>query len=182
MGDRLFAHEDVRLAVARALGFDPRVRLPVGGRGDQRHVLVGPAQVGLLRLPIQRPAPSTGTDPSSPSTGTLGGAGASPHESRRRRGRVKLLRADLDAQAAGRAIRSQTPSSSGALLALSERDYDEALSSRLTQVEARTASAMDAQRSQAPLPRAALEVFSYSLSLLKAETSWLVARVQASDE
>lgn len=44
------------------------------------------------------------------------------------------------------------------------------------------ASVMDTQRSQPPLPRAAIEVFSYSLSLLEAERSWLVARVQASDE
>lgn len=38
------------------------------------------------------------------------------------------------------------------------------------------------ERSQAPLPRPAREVFSYSLSLLEAERSWLAERAQVSDE
>jgi DNA-binding PadR family transcriptional regulator len=65
---------------------------------------------------------------------------------------------------------------------IAERDYEWALRSRLTQVEARIASVRDAERSQAPLPRPAREVFSYSLSLLEAERSWLAERVQVSDE
>jgi len=63
-----------------------------------------------------------------------------------------------------------------------EASYDEALRSRLTQIEARIASVKETQRSQAPLPRPAREVFSYSLSLLEAERSWLAERVQVSDE
>lgn len=65
---------------------------------------------------------------------------------------------------------------------VSERAYDEALRSRLTQLEARIASVTEAERSQAPLPRPAREVFSYSLSLLEAERSWLAERAQVSDE
>ncbi len=61
-------------------------------------------------------------------------------------------------------------------------DYDEALRSRLTQLESRIASVQEAARSQAPLPRPAGEVFSYSLSLLEAERSWLAERVQVADE
>ncbi|MBM7517922.1 PadR family transcriptional regulator [Nocardioides nitrophenolicus] len=68
------------------------------------------------------------------------------------------------------------------LALVAERDYDQALSSRLTRVEARIASVTEAQRSQTPLPPAAREVFSYSLSLLEAERSWLVARVRGGDE
>ena len=65
---------------------------------------------------------------------------------------------------------------------VSERAYDEALRSRMTQLAARIASVMEAERSQAPLPRPAREVFSYSLSLLEAERSWLAERVQVPDE
>lgn len=65
---------------------------------------------------------------------------------------------------------------------VSERAYDEALRSRLTQLEARIAVVMEAERSQAPLPRPAREVFSYSLSLLESERSWLAERVQVADE
>jgi DNA-binding PadR family transcriptional regulator len=65
---------------------------------------------------------------------------------------------------------------------VAERDYAEALRSRLTQVEARIASVVEAERAQAPLPRPAREVFSYTLSLLEAERSWLVERVQVSDD
>ncbi|GAA4766561.1 PadR family transcriptional regulator [Microbacterium gilvum] len=61
---------------------------------------------------------------------------------------------------------------------LSEAAYDDALCSRLTELEARIGSVRDAERSQAPLPRPAREVFSYSLSLLEAERSWLAARVR----
>lgn len=65
---------------------------------------------------------------------------------------------------------------------LSERDYDEALHSRLAHVQARIASVRQAEQSHAALPRPAREVFSYSLSLLEAERSWLAQRVQVSDE
>lgn len=65
---------------------------------------------------------------------------------------------------------------------VAERDYDEALRSRLTQIEARIASVMEAEQSQAPLPHPAREIFSYSLSLLEAERSWLAERVQVGDE
>lgn len=65
---------------------------------------------------------------------------------------------------------------------LTEREYAEALRARLTQVDARIAAVERAEQSQAPLPLAAREVFSYSLNLLKAERSWLASRVQESDE
>lgn len=65
---------------------------------------------------------------------------------------------------------------------VSKRAYDEALRSRLTQLEARIASVMEAKGIQAPLPHPAREVFSYSLSLLEAERSWLAKRVQVPDE
>ncbi|MEN0083433.1 MAG: PadR family transcriptional regulator [Leifsonia sp.] len=56
--------------------------------------------------------------------------------------------------------------------------YDEALRSRLVQIEARIDDVVQAERAQAPLPPAAREVFSYSLSLLEAERSWLLERVE----
>lgn len=65
---------------------------------------------------------------------------------------------------------------------LSEQSYNDALRSRLTQIEARIASVKKAEQEQAPLPASAREVFSYSLSLLEAERSWLAERVQVSDE
>ncbi|WP_304450639.1 PadR family transcriptional regulator [Nocardiopsis sp. YSL2] len=61
---------------------------------------------------------------------------------------------------------------------LSEREYAEALRARLAQVEERVAAVCAAERAQEPSARAAREVFSYSLSLLEAERSWLAARVQ----
>ena len=67
------------------------------------------------------------------------------------------------------------------LALLSERDYDEALRSRLVQVDARITEVVNAQQSQTPLPRPAREVFSYALSLLEAERAWLAARVQVCD-
>ncbi|MEV8240334.1 helix-turn-helix transcriptional regulator [Microbacterium testaceum] len=63
-----------------------------------------------------------------------------------------------------------------------EHVYDEALRSRLAQLEARITSVREAERSQAPLPRPAREVFSYSLSLLEAERLWLAGRVKVRDE
>lgn len=68
------------------------------------------------------------------------------------------------------------------LTLLAEHDYAEALRSRLTQLETRIAAVQQAAHSQAPLPRPAREVFSYSLSLLVAERSWLAERVQVADE
>lgn len=65
---------------------------------------------------------------------------------------------------------------------LTEREYADALRARLPQIEARITAVKEAERSQAPLPLAAREVFSYSLSLLEAERSWLASRVQASHD
>jgi len=65
---------------------------------------------------------------------------------------------------------------------LSKRAYAEALRARLTRIEARIAAIRQAEQAQSPLPRAAREVFSYSLSLLEAERSWLARRVQGSDD
>ncbi|MGK5440380.1 PadR family transcriptional regulator [Micromonospora sp. URMC 105] len=61
---------------------------------------------------------------------------------------------------------------------LTAQQYEQALRTRLAQLEARIAAVQAAQQTQAPLPRAAREVFSYSLSLMDAERQWLVARVQ----
>jgi DNA-binding PadR family transcriptional regulator len=65
---------------------------------------------------------------------------------------------------------------------LSKREYVQALRTRLAQVEARLAAVRSAQRAQAPLPPAAREVFSYSLSLLRAERQWLIPRAQVLDD
>lgn len=56
--------------------------------------------------------------------------------------------------------------------------YAQALRARLTQLDARIAAVRAAEHAQAPLPLAAREVFSYSLSLLEAERQWLATRVQ----
>jgi DNA-binding PadR family transcriptional regulator len=64
------------------------------------------------------------------------------------------------------------------LALLSESEYSEALRTRLAGVEERIAAVRAAEQAQAPSARAAREVFSYSLSLLEAERSWLAARVQ----
>jgi DNA-binding PadR family transcriptional regulator len=64
---------------------------------------------------------------------------------------------------------------------LSARQYARALRTRLAQVDARIAAvraAQEAQQTHAPLPLAAREVFSYSLSLMEAERQWLATRVQ----
>ena len=56
-----------------------------------------------------------------------------------------------------------------------------ALRTRLAQIEARMAAVQAVQavqQAQAPLPLAAREVFSYSLSLMEAERQWLATRVQ----
>jgi DNA-binding PadR family transcriptional regulator len=64
------------------------------------------------------------------------------------------------------------------LALLSGPEYSEALRTRLAGVEERIAAVRAAEQAQAPSARAAREVFSYSLSLLEAERSWLAARVQ----
>lgn len=65
---------------------------------------------------------------------------------------------------------------------LSEREYAGALRARLARVEERIAGVREAERAQAPFAPAAREVFSYSLSLLEAERSWLASRVQVPDD
>ncbi|GAA1074095.1 PadR family transcriptional regulator [Nocardiopsis composta] len=64
---------------------------------------------------------------------------------------------------------------------LGEREYVQALRARLAQIAERIAAIRAAQRAQAPLPAPAREVFSYSLSLLEAERSWLAERAQVPD-
>ena len=83
---------------------------------------------------------------------------------------------DLDAQLAGLLMGIAN------LPLLTEHEYAEALRARLPQIEARIAAVNEAERSRAPLPLAAREVFSYSLSLLEAERSWLASRVQVSND
>lgn len=61
---------------------------------------------------------------------------------------------------------------------LTAQQYEQALRTRLAQLEARIAAVQAAQQAEVPLPRAAREVFSYSLSLMDAERQWLVTRVQ----
>ncbi|MFF4875704.1 PadR family transcriptional regulator [Micromonospora sp. NPDC000668] len=65
---------------------------------------------------------------------------------------------------------------------LSDQEYAQALRTRLARVEARIDAVQVAQQAQAPLPRPAREVFSYSLSLLEAERQWLAARAQVPDD
>jgi len=65
---------------------------------------------------------------------------------------------------------------------LPEHEYTEALRTRLARVEERIASVREAERAQAPFAPAAREVFSFSLSLLEAERSWLAGRVQVPDD
>ncbi|RKN45511.1 PadR family transcriptional regulator [Micromonospora endolithica] len=62
---------------------------------------------------------------------------------------------------------------------LSAQQYAQALSARLAQIEAQIAAVRAAQQGPAPLPLAAREVFSYSLSLMEAERQWLATRAQA---
>ncbi|MEU8238491.1 PadR family transcriptional regulator [Actinoplanes missouriensis] len=62
---------------------------------------------------------------------------------------------------------------------LPERDYAEALRTRLTAIDARIAGVRAAAEAQHD--RVAREVFSYSLSLMQAERQWLASRVQVSD-
>ena len=65
---------------------------------------------------------------------------------------------------------------------ISEEDYVDSLQRRLIWIDERISAVTAAERSQSPLPRPAREVFSYSLSLLEAERSWLATRVPVSNE
>jgi DNA-binding PadR family transcriptional regulator len=65
---------------------------------------------------------------------------------------------------------------------LSRREYARALRDRLAQVDARIAEVKAAESAQAPLVLPAREVFSYSLSLLTAERSWLAERAKVPDD
>ncbi|MFY9713207.1 MAG: PadR family transcriptional regulator [Microbacterium sp.] len=65
---------------------------------------------------------------------------------------------------------------------IADEDYADALQRRLTWIDARISTVIAAEHSQAPLPRAAREVFSYSLTLLEAERSWLATRVRVPHE
>lgn len=67
------------------------------------------------------------------------------------------------------------------LALLSESDYAAALRRRLSALDARISGIRDAAAAQAPLPRAAEEVFSHTLRILDAERSWLQERVGATD-
>ncbi|WP_223587098.1 PadR family transcriptional regulator [Microbacterium sp. OVT16B] len=68
------------------------------------------------------------------------------------------------------------------LALLPEQEYADALQRRLAWIDERISGVIAAESSQGALPLAAREVFSYSLSLLEAERSWLAERVQVSDE
>ncbi|MEV4629903.1 hypothetical protein AB0J90_26920 [Micromonospora sp. NPDC049523] len=68
------------------------------------------------------------------------------------------------------------------LYLLSQQDYARALRDRLAHVDARIAAVKEAEAAQVPLALPAREVFSYSLSLLEAERSWLAARAQVPDD
>ncbi len=61
---------------------------------------------------------------------------------------------------------------------LPAQQYAQALRTRLAQLDARIAAVQAGRQAQAPLPLAAREVFSYSLSLMEAERQWLATRVQ----
>lgn len=64
---------------------------------------------------------------------------------------------------------------------LSEEEYTRALGERLARLEERIAAVRAAERAQEPLPRAAREVFSYSLGLMEAERTWLAERARYDD-
>ncbi|MGN9812812.1 PadR family transcriptional regulator [Micromonospora sp. BQ11] len=68
------------------------------------------------------------------------------------------------------------------LTMLTAQQYEQALRTRLAQLEARIAAVQAAQHVPDALPRAAREVFSYSLSMMDAERQWLATRVQVSHD
>ena len=61
---------------------------------------------------------------------------------------------------------------------LSDEEYAAAIRSRLAEIDARLEAIQRARQEQEPLPLPAREVFSYSVSLLAAERSWLATRTQ----
>ena len=65
---------------------------------------------------------------------------------------------------------------------LTPAEYTAALGERLAALQERIAAVRAAQDAQEPLPRAAREVFSYSLSLMEAERTWLAARARVHDD
>lgn len=65
---------------------------------------------------------------------------------------------------------------------LSEDQYVSALRERLARLDEQIADVRRAQPKPGMLPVAAREVFSYSLSLMEAERSWLAERVRVADE
>ncbi|ALE85586.1 PadR family transcriptional regulator [Pseudonocardia sp. HH130629-09] len=65
---------------------------------------------------------------------------------------------------------------------LSTHEAEEALRARLAGLDARIGAVVAARTAQEPLPSEARDVFSFSLSQLRAERSWLTERVQVSDD
>ncbi|WP_436892197.1 PadR family transcriptional regulator [Nocardiopsis dassonvillei] len=65
---------------------------------------------------------------------------------------------------------------------LTPAEYAQALGERLAAVEESIAAVRVAEGAQGPLPRAAREVFSYSLSLMEAERAWLAERARVHDD
>ncbi|MFE7203926.1 PadR family transcriptional regulator [Pseudonocardia alni] len=65
---------------------------------------------------------------------------------------------------------------------LPAHEVDAALRTRLVGLDARIDAVVAARTAQEPLPTEAHDVFSFSLSQLRAERSWLAERVQVSDD
>ncbi|MFC3499765.1 PadR family transcriptional regulator [Micromonospora krabiensis] len=61
---------------------------------------------------------------------------------------------------------------------LTAQQYEQALRTRLVQLETRIAAVQAAQQARTSAPLAAREVFSYSLNQMEAERQWLTTRVQ----
>lgn len=65
---------------------------------------------------------------------------------------------------------------------LPAHEVEEALRARLAGLDTRIGAVVAARTAQEPLPAEARDVFSFSLSQLRAERSWLAERVQVSDD
>ncbi|MFK4789873.1 PadR family transcriptional regulator [Microbacterium sp. ZW T5_56] len=83
--------------------------------------------------------------------------------------------------AAAELLEHARPTGNPFLVALANLDlvgasYSDALRARLNEVDARLAAIRAAEQSQQPLPRAAREVFAYSLNQWEAERAWLIER------
>lgn len=65
---------------------------------------------------------------------------------------------------------------------LPAHEVEEALRARLAGLDTRIGAVVAARTAQEPLPAEARNVFSFSLSQLRAERSWLAERVQVSDD